>query len=147
MPSLTPRNTAHRHPSLRVLLLLMAALQLGGCLSKSQFYGSYAEDTKSRFDEYALLTLEVKSYREYSYNFWGDTYRGYRMHFGARSLVNYPLCVTVKIDRAKSSLLRQINDGQEYRIEPGQTVWVADVLFSPNLRQAAYYYDLQNRRC
>jgi hypothetical protein len=153
MPNLPGRRTrlslSQRSPfnRLRLPAVLVGMILLGGCMSKEQFAGSFARDTQSYFDDHALYRLESRAYQQFRYDFWGEHFEGVRVHYGVQSKVNYPLCVTLRVPRQGLGHTVYINDGTEYRIEPGQTAWVGDLLFSPTTRNLQSATTLEHRRC
>lgn len=138
------RTVSHR-PQLS-LALAATCLGLGGCLSSSQFAGTYATDWSHETIDEALVKLEASHCAEWSYGFWGEQVDGFRTVVNMRSKVDYPLIVSATLDAPESSRFLSTWHGVEQRLEPGQTCQVINVLFKPSTTKPRIDYQWRARR-
>ncbi|MDP2227765.1 MAG: hypothetical protein Q8J78_09865 [Moraxellaceae bacterium] len=137
---LTPR-------AVKTLLAVVAALALGGCLSKSQFSGRYLDDVQTYTKNEPEFRMEIRSGVEIAYNFWGRRPIGSRYDYTAYSTVSYPLCVKLTLSSAQPHHWLETRHDIEYRIEPYRSAWIATGLLAPNIRGETTSYQTLVRGC
>ncbi|MBI1382502.1 MAG: hypothetical protein GC161_15600 [Planctomycetaceae bacterium] len=119
-----------------LVLPLVAAVWLPGCLSSSQFAGTYAEGVQTQTFEFDGAVLLVESYQEISYNFWGETFEGVRYDYTLTSRSASPLLGKVVLEPAGGQPVRAMRHDEEHTIQPGASAYVGTVLFEPSVRSA-----------
>jgi len=116
-----------------LVLPLVAAVWLPGCLSSSQFAGTYAEAVQTHTFEVDGAVLLVESYQEISYNFWGKSFEGVRYDFTLTSRSTTPLLGKVVLVPGEGQPVRAIRHDEEHTLEPGASAFVGTILFDPSV--------------
>jgi hypothetical protein len=129
------KGSPMKHAKVRLALASLASLALCGCLSKSQFAGTYAQDVQNRVFEFEGFDIESRAYQEVSYDFWGQKFEGFRFEYSVRSKVDSAFCLRLRIKDADSKQFKSVWHEVEQRVEPGAEVFVASALLEPWVKE------------
>lgn len=112
---------------------VVAAMLVSGCLSSSQFSGTYVDAREAYTEEFEGAALLVESYEVFSYNFWGHTFEGFRWDFTLTSRLAHPVLGKITLRPGEGLPIRVLRHGEEHTIQPGGSAFVGTVWFDPSV--------------
>ena len=133
-------------PLRSALILMLTSLFFGGCLSSSQFSGTYKNETFNETISDEFVDIETSIYEVVSYDFFGKKIDGYRAVTTMRSKVDFPTYVSAKLDNPSSRCYLSVSHDVEHCLEPGQSCEVLNVFYKPSCANKKIDYQWSARK-